>query len=172
VGRISLPVLILFAFAASLALIGSADMQRSARLRKPPEPEKPEIMRERSEWFYAQRAYPHKYVPAGARLNALRELDLMTASGLALGLAPTSNPSWTLIGPKPIKTPYTDPVVAGRVSALAVDPGNPSVVYAGAAQGGIWKTTTAGSSWSPLTDGQASLAIGSVALDPTTSNIV
>jgi photosystem II stability/assembly factor-like uncharacterized protein len=172
VGRIRLPVLILFAFAASLALIGSADTQRSARLSKPPQPEKPEIMRERSEWFYSQRAYPHKYVPAGARLNALRELDLMTASGLALGLAPTSNPSWTLIGPKPIKTPYTDPIVAGRVSALAVDPGNPSVVYAGAAQGGIWKTTTAGSSWSPLTDRQASLAIGSVALDPTNSNIV
>ena len=96
-GRISLPVLIPFAFAASLALIGSAHTQRSARLRKPPEREKPEIARDRSEWFYSQRAYPHKYVPAGARLNALRELDLMTASELALGLAPTSNPSWTAI---------------------------------------------------------------------------
>ncbi len=94
-------------------------------------------MRERSEWFYSQRAYPHKYVPAGARLNALRELDLMSASELALGLATTSNPRWTLIGPKPIKTPYTDPVVAGRVSALAVDPGNPSVVYACCARGNL-----------------------------------
>lgn len=169
-GRISLSILILFA--AFLTLTGSADTQRSAGPRKLQEREQSDIMRERSEWFYSQRAYPNKYVPAGARLNALRELDLMTASELGLGLATASNPSWNLIGPKPIKTPYTDPVVSGRVSALAVDPGNPSVVYAGAAQGGIWKTTTAGSSWSPLTDRQASLAIGSIALDPTNSNTI
>jgi len=170
VGRISLPILLIFA--ASLTLTGAVDTQRAAGPRKLQEREDPEIMRERSEWFYSQRAYPHKYVPARARLNALRELDLMTASKLPLGLATTSNPSWTLIGPKPINTPYTDPVVAGRVSALAVNPGDPSVVYAGAAQGGIWKTTTAGSTWSPLTDRQASLAIGSVALDPTNSNTI
>jgi hypothetical protein len=170
VGRISLPSFLLFA--AFLTLIGSADTQRSAGPRRLQEREQPDIMRERSEWFYSQRAYPHKYVPAGARLRAIRELDLMTVSELSSGLAPASNPSWKLIGPKPINTPYTDPVVSGRVSGLAVDPGNPSVVYAGAAQGGIWKTTTAGSSWLPLTDSQASLAVGSIALDPANSNTI
>lgn len=170
-GRITSSLLILFAAYLTL-VVGPAQTQRMASSRKLQEREEPDIIRERSEWFYRQRAYPNKRVPAGARLNALRELDLMSGSESALGLAPASNPSWKLIGPKPIKTPYTDPVVSGRISALAVDPGNNSVVYAGAAQGGIWKTTTAGSSWSPLTDRQASLAIGSIALDPTNSNTI
>jgi photosystem II stability/assembly factor-like uncharacterized protein len=99
-------------------------------------------------------------------------LDSMVNSEVAAGFLSASNPAWKLIGPKPIDTPYTDPVVSGRASALAVDPGNPSVVYAGAAQGGIWKTTTGGSSWSPLTDTQASLAIGSIALDPNNSSTI
>ena len=141
---------------ALLALNHAANAQRSSKPRKPQESEQQDIERQRSEWFYGQRAYPRKYVPAGARLNAIRELDLLTTNEFASALPSLSNPSWKLIGPKPIKTPYTDPVVSGRVSALAVDPGNPSVVYAGAAQGGIWKTTTSGSSWSPLTDSQAS----------------
>lgn len=157
---------------ALLALNRAANAQRSSKPHKPQESEQQDIERQRSEWFYGQRAYPHKYVPAGARLNAIRELDLLTASEFASVFPSLSNPSWKLIGPKPIKTPYTDPVVSGRVSALAVDPDNPSVVYAGAAQGGIWKTTTAGSSWSPLTDSQASLAIGSIALDPNNSSTI
>src|SRR5690348_9812881 len=97
-GRISLSVLVFLA--ACLILIGSANTQQAAsRLQ---DREDPDIVRARSEWFYSQRAYPHKYVPAGARLNALRELDAMTPSESASSLTPTSNPSWTLIGPKPI----------------------------------------------------------------------
>ena len=57
-------------------------------------------------------------------------------------------------------------VDSGRISAIAVDPTNNQIVYAGAAQGGIWKTTNGGGGWTPLTDTQASLAIGSIAIDP------
>src|SRR6202011_37862 len=53
-----------------------------------------------------------------------------------------------------------------------VDPTNTNVVYAGAAQGGIWKTTDGGTTWTPLTDTQASLAIGSIALDPQNHNTI
>ena len=55
---------------------------------------------------------------------------------------------------------------SGRITAVAVDPTNNQIVYAGAAQGGIWKTTNGGGAWTPLTDTQASLAVGSIALDP------
>ena len=136
------------------------------------EMESSDIERARSEWFYGQRAYPHKHVPAGARVRALKELDFKIAREMAASIAPASNPVWNLIGPRPIDTPFTDPVVSGRISALAVVPNNNSTVYAGAAQGGVWKTTNGGTSWTPLTDSQSSLAIGSIVLDPTDSNIV
>ena len=53
--------------------------------------------------------------------------------------------------------------VSGRVKALVVDPRNSNVVYLGAAQGGVWKTTNGGDSWTPLTDDQPSLAMGALA---------
>jgi hypothetical protein len=64
------------------------------------------------------------------------------------------------------------PVVAGRVSALAVDSTNSNVLYAGAADGGAWKTTDAGVHWTPLTDSQPSLAVGSIAIDPSNHSTI
>src|SRR5213080_4783191 len=41
-----------------------------------------------------------------------------------------------------------------RVASIIGEPGNPAVVYIGAADGGIWKTTDAGTNWSPVFDGE------------------
>ena len=73
--------------------------------------------------------------------------------------------SWQLIGPATMNGYYEGPN-SGRIAAIAVDPTNNQIVYAGAAQGGIWKTTDGGATWKPLTDTQASLAVGSIAIDP------
>ncbi len=58
------------------------------------------------------------------------------------------------------------PVISGRVTAIAVNPQNNDVVYLGAASGGVWKSTDAGTTWTPLTDFQPSLSTGSLAIDP------
>ena len=50
------------------------------------------------------------------------------------------------------------------MTSLAVDPTNASVVYAGAAGGGVWKSINGGTTWAPLTDSQASLAIGALGI--------
>ena len=34
-----------------------------------------EFVRQRMDWEYKQRAYPHKQIPAGARMRALKQLD-------------------------------------------------------------------------------------------------
>jgi photosystem II stability/assembly factor-like uncharacterized protein len=82
--------------------------------------------------------------------------------------------TWTLLGPRPILDEYwsggTD--AAGRVSSLAIDPRNGNVAYLAAAQGGVWKTTDAGVSWTALTDNLSSLASGAVALDPSHPDVV
>jgi hypothetical protein len=42
-----------------------------------------------------------------------------------------------------------------------------NTLFVGTPAGGIWKTTNGGTSWTPLTDKQASLSIASLSLDPT-----
>ncbi|HEV3460062.1 MAG TPA: hypothetical protein VHG32_26240, partial [Thermoanaerobaculia bacterium] len=51
-----------------------------------------------------------------------------------------------------------------RVSAVAGVPGDPSVYYAGAASGGIWKTADAGVHWRPIFDDQPVSSIGALAV--------
>lgn len=154
--------------------------------QQPSEPaEHSDMIRQRMEWFYSQRAYPLKHIPAGARLRALEQLDQMLADEAAMpdsdlspespfevSSAAISSTRWTLIGPEPTSAPYNSPTVAGRVAALAVDPTNANVVYAGAAGGGVWKTTDGGVHWTPLTDAQPSLAVGSIAIDPSNHSTV
>jgi photosystem II stability/assembly factor-like uncharacterized protein len=57
-------------------------------------------------------------------------------------------------------------VVGGRIVDVAVDPTSPNTWYVAAASGGVWKTTNAGTTWSPIFEGQGSFSIGCVTLDP------
>lgn len=61
---------------------------------------------------------------------------------------------------------------SGRISDLAVDPRSKSTWYVGTASGGLWKTTNAGTTWSPIFDKEKSYSIGVVAVDPKNPNIV
>src|SRR5499433_3930891 len=66
---------------------------------------------------------------------------------------------------------YIGPV-GNRVSAIAGVPGQPNMYYAGAASGGIFKTTDGGVHWQPLFDDQAVSSIGSLAVAPSDPNII
>ncbi|HSF46483.1 MAG TPA: hypothetical protein VLA58_10755, partial [Chitinophagaceae bacterium] len=41
-------------------------------------------------------------------------------------------------------------ITSGRVADLAVNPKNPSEYYVAAASGGVWKTTNAGTTFTPI----------------------
>ncbi|HWP36718.1 MAG TPA: hypothetical protein VNL18_04105 [Gemmatimonadales bacterium] len=68
---------------------------------------------------------------------------------------------WRHIGPE-----------GNRVSAVAGVPGDPQTYYAGAASGGIWKTTDGGTRWQPIFDGQPVQSIGALAVAPSEPSIV
>jgi len=59
-----------------------------------------------------------------------------------------------------------------RTDAVAGVPGDPNVYYAGAASGGLWKTTDAGAHWDPIFDSQPVASIGAVAVAPSDPNVV
>jgi photosystem II stability/assembly factor-like uncharacterized protein len=71
--------------------------------------------------------------------------------------------SWRELGPKPL-VDNTGVSYSGRVTSIVVNSSNPSIIYVGTAQGGVWKTQDSGITWLPLTDSMPSLAIGSMAI--------
>ncbi len=89
---------------------------------------------------------------------------------------PPGAAAWQSIGPSPIRDRSSVPprTFSGRVSTLAVHPTNPQIVYAGAANGGVWKSNDGGASWSPMPGEEARpvLAMGSIAIDPVNPNVV
>ena len=63
------------------------------------------------------------------------------------------------------------PMRAGRTRALAGVPSEPATFYLGAVNGGVWKTTDAGSSWHSIWDDEPTGSIGAIAVslsDPDT----
>lgn len=78
-------------------------------------------------------------------------------------LVPDSGLTWRNIGP----------FRAGRVAAVAGAIGQPGVFYIGLPFGGVWKTTSAGTTWFPVFDSVKEISsIGSIAVAPSDPNVV
>src|SRR5438876_1122236 len=92
----------------------------------------------------------------------------------AAPLATTVTNPWTSIGPTPTTGSSFFSPVTGRITAIAVDPSDPTgnTVLIGGAQGGIWRTTDAGATWTAVGDQNASLAMGSIAFAPSSPTTV
>jgi photosystem II stability/assembly factor-like uncharacterized protein len=75
---------------------------------------------------------------------------------------PINGLKWRLIGP----------FRGGRVVAVAGVPGDSTTFYFGAVNGGIWKTTDAGTVWSPIFDSQSIGSIGAIAVAPSNPKVI
>ncbi|MFH0992047.1 MAG: hypothetical protein V1799_18735 [bacterium] len=62
--------------------------------------------------------------------------------------------------------------MSGRIAAIDAVVSNPEIIYAGAATGGIFKSTNAGMSWKPLFDQQPVAAIGALAIYQVNPSII
>ena len=62
--------------------------------------------------------------------------------------------------------------MGGRIDDFAVFEKHPSVFYAGAATGGLWKTTNNGTTWEPVFDNLDVVSIGAVAVPPDSADLV
>jgi len=128
-----------------------ADTDPTAAPQKPGGPHAP------SEWFYAQRVYPHAEIKPVDLARARNEGALLRQA-----VSDAAVP-WDPVGPINI---------GGRIADLAIHPFDPLTVYVGSAEGGILKTTDGGFSWTPTFDNLETLSIGDVTVDPTNGDIV
>jgi len=125
-----------------------------------PQESGPDFQQKRAEWFLGRHHFP-----IDARLKAIDQIQRLRARQAALRPLAASTTKWTNIGPAPLVNNLSGNQ-AGRVNAIAVDPRDANTVYIGTAESGVWKTKDGGTTWTPLTDYQASPAIGSLAIDP------
>lgn len=91
------------------------------------------------------------------------------ALACALLAAPAFSQTWTELGPAPIDDSGG---YAGRISALATSATDANLYYAGAADGGVWKSADGGASWMPLTDHMPTTSIGAIAIDPSDHDVI
>ncbi|MCK5488653.1 MAG: hypothetical protein KAI98_01620 [Gemmatimonadetes bacterium] len=62
--------------------------------------------------------------------------------------------------------------MSGRVADVVAAPSDPSIVYVGAATGGVWKSVNGGLNFEPVFDDQPVAAIGAIAVHPTDPDVV
>src|SRR4051812_23175652 len=98
------------------------------------------------------------------------------AAFAALQALPATSASWTEVTNRPYNSDdlrYRDPFasnatggsgyVAGRMTGLAAGGG---YLYAGGADGGVFRSSDGGATWAPMTDGLPTLSVGDLKLAP------
>jgi photosystem II stability/assembly factor-like uncharacterized protein len=61
--------------------------------------------------------------------------------------------------------------LSGLITTLAIDPGNPDIIYAGTSTSGVSKSTDGGATWNQANSGLTEMA-NTIVVDPSDSNIV
>jgi hypothetical protein len=117
-----------------------------------------EVIKQRREW--------HRLIQ-GDRQDDIIQQELIAASTQAAKIRRTSldvvQNIWTPIGPNNIN---------GRIKSLAIHPTNGDIVYAGGANGGVWKTTNGGNSWFSTMDSELSMAIGAIGISANNPDVI
>src|SRR5207237_1032205 len=112
------------------------------------------------------------YVDGGADLDILEDSTGLAATDVVgVELQPVGMPTFVEQGPGGITDPATNLAAtklpaSGAVSDVVLQPGNPLVQFAATVNGGVWRTTDGGTTWTPLTDRLPSLATSAIALAP------
>lgn len=118
------------------------------------------------DWFGQQRAFPLDSIPQQRWLAALEHARVERAAVASDASSPFAVNAglltWQMAGPTNI---------GGRIAAIVAAPsGNPA--YFGAANGGVFRSSDFGSSWSPVFDALGVPSIGALAMDPLDANVV
>ena len=62
--------------------------------------------------------------------------------------------------------------MSGRIADIAIHPNDENIWFVAVGSGGVWKTTNAGTTWTPVFDNEKSYSIGCVTVDPNNPYVV
>lgn len=123
----------------------------------------------RWEEFMAPRVYPSgdMSLPSTAYGNYMEWLQ---TSNLKSASATSATSNWTSLGP--VLKPSGFDAGVGRVDFVRFDPANSNTMYVGATDGGLWKSTTGGTSWTTNTDFLPIIGVADLVIDSSNSQIM
>ncbi|MDQ3790568.1 MAG: hypothetical protein M3422_25450, partial [Actinomycetota bacterium] len=110
----------------------------------------------RSAWFQARESWPLREAP----MEVLAQERARAATEMAR--APEEH-RWSPVGPSNI---------GGRMTSVVCHPEIAEHIWAGAAGGGVWRSSDAGRTWQGLWHDEPSLNVGSLAIDPANPRIL
>ncbi|MEI2739585.1 MAG: hypothetical protein V9F01_12485 [Chitinophagaceae bacterium] len=102
-------------------------------------------------------------IAAKAQTTGAQKLAAFKKQQQLLQQSPYKDLQWRLAGPD---------TRSGRSTDVAGITGNPNIIYAAFATGGLWKTEDGGETWASLFDKEATLSIGNIALAPSDNAIL
>lgn len=118
--------------------------------------------KKREIFFYGMRAYPFGKIPQNARLEALYQTETrMKQFGGDRSILSANQ--WKAIGPFSI---------GGRINTIITHPTDGKTLWAGAADGGVWKSTDRGSNWTAVMDNENAITMGALAVDPQKPDVI
>ncbi|PQB04995.1 T9SS type A sorting domain-containing protein [Aureitalea marina] len=109
-----------------------------------------------ADFLFAQRAYPSGQIDTKAYSKAIQWKR-------TLGNTRGTDVLWEFSGPVNI---------GGRITDIEIPSNDAQTYYVGAASGGIFKTTNAGSAWQPIFDDQEMLSIGDIEISRNNNNLI
>ncbi len=113
------------------------------------------LHKKRSTWFQARSAWPLREAPVRTLVRERNRVrQTLPTPGTVL---------WDCVGPTNI---------GGRMTSIICHPQNPDIIWAGAAGGGVWRSTDAGRSWRAVWHDQDILNIGALAIDPNNPAVI
>jgi photosystem II stability/assembly factor-like uncharacterized protein len=129
---------------------------------------------EETERYYQFKRAPggDEPVPVERYISAANHIKRMPVYSTALASRLTGHRGYSIEAVLSEWVPLGPGNIGGRTRSILIDPGAPEVMYAAGVAGGVWKTTNAGDSWQALDDLLPNLAVSSMAMDPTNSNVI
>ena len=135
-----------------------------------------EFQLRRQAWFNDQRAYPNREADWEGMMQTRQQVLARAGVRALSAYASSASGSWTPMGPYGFfGQGYWDSgpqVDAGRVDAIALHPTSAGTMFIASPNGGLWRTTTGGTNWTPLFDDQCTLQMSTVRIDPVNPSIM
>jgi len=119
-------------------------------------------------WVDSQEAF----VKADGTIQSPFELQQIVNQRNSGFVAKSDQSSWMPLGPFAHTATSSWSPGQARVNTMIVDPNDANIYYVGTPGGGLWKSSDAGQTWTPLTDYLAQIGVSSIAIDPTDSDVI
>lgn len=151
--------IIIYALALFFLILIFLSQDRQCTTCSLPQEEDKETSEKPGDWFFRQRAFPDGEINYDAYWKAYDKAREMKKQARLK----SKRNNWELVGPTNL---------GGRISAIAMHHEDMETIYAGAASGGVFKSTDGGSNWEPIFDDAASLSIGDIDVAPSNPHIL